>query len=135
MSKRTWRRNILCFAIPFVLPVLVFPVLFFWIPFQTPFLSALPPYFMEITSPVDAILPGKLYLGDAEAASSLPLLRRLTVTHILNAAEELPDYFPEGPFIYHRCELFDDPVQPVAFQAPLAFLRSALAGVELPFKP
>ncbi len=47
-----------------------------------------------------------LYIGDHRIARDHDALRYLGITHIVNAAREMPDSFPRN-FHYHRCQLED----------------------------
>ncbi|CAN0395569.1 unnamed protein product, partial [Phaeothamnion confervicola] len=68
--------------------------------------------------------------GQAEAADRQRLMG-LGVTHVLNAARQLPNYHPEF-FVYLKLDLIDNPDQPLAPHraAAVGFLRhvEALGG-------
>ena len=75
--------------------------------------------------PFDCIIQGKLYLGNRHAAASLSLLRNLGVTHVVNAADEQPNFHPED-LVYYNCYLKDNLTERVDFEGPLRFIQSAL---------
>src|SRR5260221_134546 len=67
------------------------------------------------------ILEG-LYLGGMEAARDLPQLRAAGITHIVNCAEELPNYH-ESEFTYLTLKLADpDPRMHRHFRSVCAFI-------------
>eukprot|EP00906_Rhabdomonas_costata_P000081 RCo000112 len=74
---------------------------------------------------ISAILEGKLYLGNRAAAVDLPLLQSLGVTHVVNAAEELPNFYPDD-FVYYNCHLKDDLTETIDFDGALGFIQGAL---------
>jgi len=51
-----------------------------------------------------------LYLGDVDDAHSHSWLHKHGITHVLNCAEELPNFHKEC-FVYMHCKLDDDPEQ------------------------
>ena len=56
--------------------------------------------------PVD----GQIYIGDIVGASSFEILKNYGITHIVNTAGELQNYFENtGKFVYKNIKLFDDP--------------------------
>ncbi|CAE8679447.1 unnamed protein product, partial [Polarella glacialis] len=69
-----------------------------------------------------------LLLGGQGLAQSLPLLRQLSVTHIVNVTTS-PNYFP-GNFCYCQVPIEDDRSADLLQHLDLAltFMRSALAG-------
>src|SRR5262245_24790217 len=70
------------------------------------------------------ILEG-LYLGDYETARNLVLLRKTGITHIVNCAEELPN-FHEGSFEYLALKLRDpDPGMHMHFRSTCLFIDEA----------
>ena len=69
-----------------------------------------------------------IYLGDAATgASSKKFLKEHGITHIVNAAAELPNYFPDD-FTYQRLDLYDKTSQTLGPALPKAydFIKDAL---------
>lgn len=56
------------------------------------------------------IIKGRLYLGDIKACSNREWLKSKGITHILNTAKEVPNYFPKD-FRYLNLDLDDHPSQ------------------------
>eukprot|EP00906_Rhabdomonas_costata_P009445 RCo013364 len=79
----------------------------------------------EIVDPINSIIDKKLYLGNRYAASAQDILKSLGVTHIVNAAEEQPNFFPND-FEYFNCNLKDNLTEKIDFKAPLTFMHRAL---------
>lgn len=74
------------------------------------------------------ILP-RLYVGNALDAANFQWLRRVGVTHIVNAAAaDVPSYFP-GRFVYLNLPLADSPMQPIgwAINRSTPFIQRALS--------
>jgi hypothetical protein len=70
-----------------------------------------------------------LYLGNAEFASDLDLLKGLGVTHIVNSAKEVPDYFKgDFNFQYLHLMLNDIPEENISrfFEVSRNFIAEAL---------
>lgn len=70
-----------------------------------------------------------LYLGNAEFASDLELLKGLGVTHIVNSAKEVPDYFKgDFKFQYLHLMLNDVPEENISrfFEVSRKFIADAL---------
>eukprot|EP00906_Rhabdomonas_costata_P031118 RCo043976 len=76
-------------------------------------------------APITEILPGKLYLGNVEGASSAAKLNALGITHVVNAALDLPNFF-SGRLAYFNCNLRDDFYERIQFDGPLQFIHNAL---------
>ena len=70
-----------------------------------------------------------LYIGSAENASDIKWLSRNGITHIVNCALELPDYFPKR-FNYLSLNLDDTPSQNLndAFEKSYRFIHSAITN-------
>jgi len=68
-----------------------------FIPIATPHPTA--PKIPNMIYPTE-IIPGKLYLGTYENATSEAQLRDLGITHIVNAADELEDRFAEAGALF-----------------------------------
>jgi len=64
---------------------------------------------------IDLIIP-HLYVGNIYAARNKNLLQSLHITHIVNAAEEIPNYFP-GDFDYLELKLRDHSYGESLYQA------------------
>ncbi|KAF6258122.1 protein-tyrosine phosphatase-like protein [Scenedesmus sp. NREL 46B-D3] len=75
------------------------------------------------------VLPG-LWLGNAVAADSHHLLQYLGVTHVVNAAQELPLESAPGLFQVHRVAIRDEEEEDVAahFQQVQVWIDAALGG-------
>jgi hypothetical protein len=66
-----------------------------------------------------------LFLGNREAACDLRRLREAGITHIVNCAEELPNYH-EGMFVYLPLRLRDpDPQMHLQLDAVFSFIDEA----------
>ena len=76
---------------------------------------------------INCIIDKKLYLGNKYAAASLETLDGLGVTHIVNAAEEQPNFF-RNAFVYYNCHLHDNLVEKVDIDGPLGFIEEAFAN-------
>eukprot|EP00906_Rhabdomonas_costata_P039164 RCo055407 len=76
--------------------------------------------------PMSCIVERRLYLGDRFGASSLALLRKAGVTHVVNATDDHPNFFP-NQLSYYNCNLRDDLTEHIDFDGPLQFIHGALA--------
>lgn len=79
--------------------------------------------------PIDLIIP-RLYVGNVDAARNRALLKHYHITHIVDAAAELPCYFPRD-FHYLELKLMDQPVGESLKNAVLKaynFISHALAN-------
>lgn len=83
---------------------------------------------MQLDYP-NEIIRKKLYLGDANQAKNLNLLRSIRVTHIFNVAKEVPLYH-EGKFVYFKLALVDIDEQQIRDYVEVAFkfMEEALAN-------
>jgi len=75
------------------------------------------------------ILPDFLYLGDRVTASDIDRLTALRITHVLNATEDVSNFFEDSPSLqYMRCSIKDSADAATAmadsFPACVAFLDS-----------
>eukprot|EP00667_Euglena_gracilis_P023108 EG_transcript_25981 len=75
---------------------------------------------------VGAVIPN-LFLGSKWEAADREWLRAAGVTHIVNAAREVEDCFP-GDFVYHRCDLVDDPEEELRLEPVHRFVADSLAA-------
>lgn len=73
------------------------------------------------------IMPG-LYLGNYRVAKNLPLLKYMGVSHIVNCAKELPNYF-DSQFAYRHLPLDDHSTADVSqyFSDTYRFIDDALS--------
>lgn len=69
----------------------------------------------HMAPPVNQICPmpinrvdQNLYIGDSKGASEYEILKNNGITHIINTAQEIPNFFP-GEFEYIKVDLLDDP--------------------------
>jgi protein-tyrosine phosphatase len=67
-----------------------------------------------------------IYLGNAKFASDIDLLKSLGITHIINSAIEIPNYFTE--FKYLHLEMYDTPQENAKryFKTSKQFIDDAL---------
>lgn len=74
------------------------------------------------------IIKNKLYLGSAVHASSLDILEVLEITHIVNAAIEVPNYFDEK-FQYFKIRVLDEETEQIKnyFDDALKFIIDAIS--------
>eukprot|EP00906_Rhabdomonas_costata_P038306 RCo054050 len=77
-------------------------------------------------APANCILEGRLFLGNVEGASCAAFLQNLRVTHVVNAAREIPNFFPDR-LKYYRCDFLDIVAQKLDFDGPLQFIHHALS--------
>eukprot|EP00906_Rhabdomonas_costata_P031714 RCo044761 len=75
---------------------------------------------------INCIVEGKMYLGNRYAAAALGFLQGLGVTHVVNAAEEQPNFFPDH-LVYYNCNLKDNLTEKIDFDGPLRFIQQAFA--------
>lgn len=61
---------------------------------------------------ISEILPGRLYLGSAEAAHQVDLLKTLGIKNVVNCTEMRP--FHPNEFAQHACPVSDSPSQDIA---------------------
>ena len=54
-------------------------------------------------------LSERVYIGNEEAAKDAAWVKNTGITHIVNAAHEVPNYLPRDGIHYLRLELMDDP--------------------------
>ena len=64
---------------------------------------------------------GGLYLGSQDAAADLDLLKSHEITHVLNVASGVDNFFPDQ-FVYRRIELLDVPETVFPFSDVIDFL-------------
>jgi protein-tyrosine phosphatase len=63
---------------------------------------------------------GRVYISNSEIASNSGWLRKSGITHIVNCASELPNYFP-NKFGYYRTEMHDIPSETIINRVEAAF--------------
>jgi protein-tyrosine phosphatase len=73
---------------------------------------------------MNQIIP-HLFLGNKPAALNLEMLKQYSITHIVNAANEITNFFPND-IQYYNCHLKDDMTEIVNFDGPHSFIHDAI---------
>jgi protein-tyrosine phosphatase len=75
----------------------------------------------------NAVIAQRLIIGDAVAAGDKSFLKKVGVTHIVNASTEVPNFFPRE-FTYIKLNLNDDLTEHIktALESSFTFIDSAL---------
>lgn len=72
------------------------------------FSSGLPRRKMYVSLSEPSIITHNIVIGSKKDAANEECLRRYGITHILNVAQQIPNFFPEL-FVYHKISILDSP--------------------------
>eukprot|EP00906_Rhabdomonas_costata_P007548 RCo010806 len=75
---------------------------------------------------ITPLIPGKIYLADKGAATSLPLIKSHGITHAVNASNDTPNLFP-GDLVYFNPNLGNPMTETLDLEGPVGFIESSLA--------